>query len=160
MVMLINADGVKAGVVPLDLALRVAAEAGLDLVEMGTGEQGVPIVKIMDYSKLRYQEHQREKKARRQAKAQEVKEIRIRAVTEEHDLETKRKQVIKFLQKGEPVRITLRLRGRERSNKQYAVDAINKFVDSVSKYGKRSGRQSINGDTIIVNIAPITGMNA
>lgn len=153
--MLINTDGVKAGVVPTDVALRLARETGFDLVELGPGEQGVPIAKIMDYSKLRYQEHQREKKARKQAKAQEIKEVRIRAVTEEHDLETKRKQVVKFLERGETVRITLRLRGRERANVSYGMEAMNGFIDSISEYGKRNGKQSISNGVISAIVQPL-----
>lgn len=152
-VFLIDKDGQKAGVIDTAVALRRAMDNGLDLVELSP-ENNPPIAKIVDYSKLKYQEQQKTKKAHQQSRAQEVKDIRFRASTDEHDLEIKRKQVIKFLEKGKKVRLNIQLRGRERSHPEFAKQAVDDFVKGLDGYGVLSGKINLNNDTVTAQVNP------
>jgi translation initiation factor IF-3 len=109
-VLLIDAEGVKRGVTPIEEALREAEDAGLDLVEVA-GNENPPVCKIMDYGKLAYQA---KKKKTSSKSSSEMKEISFSMKISEHDLDTKLKQARKFIESGHKLRFNLILRGRER----------------------------------------------
>lgn len=153
-VLLIGVDGNRVGVIDTQVAIRLAREAGLDLVEMSSNSNP-PIAKIADYSKIKYEEQRKEKRAHQQARDQEVKAVRFRAVTDEHDLEIKRKQVTRWLEKGSKVKLTIQLKGRERRNTEPARVAIKTFIDSLSDYGELNGRISVSNGVVSAQLNPL-----
>ena len=106
------AEGEQLGIMPLADAVAVAAKAGLDLVEVAP-KSSPPVCRIMDYGKFRYQQSKKQQVAKKGQSAIQVKEIRIRPKTEEHDLQVKIKQIRKFLSQNDKVKVTMMFRGRE-----------------------------------------------
>jgi translation initiation factor IF-3 len=154
-VILIDANGSKTGEWPIDVALSVAEREGLDLIEMD-GHRVPPIVKLGDYFKERYKDQQRLKAQRRHAKSQQVKEIRLRPKTETHDLLTKTNQIKKFLNRGDKVKITVMMKGRERDHKNLAYDVLQKIVADLSAVGKISTPAAFNGSMVSMTISPLS----
>ena len=133
-VRLINENGEMVGIVSIDEALRLAEEADLDLVNISPNADP-PVCKILDYGKYRYEQQKKEKTAKKNQHVTEIKEIRLSASIEDHDVQVKAKTATKFLQDGDKVKVSLRFRGRERDYTQLGFDAMAKFADLVSEYG-------------------------
>jgi len=111
-VRLIDAEGRQVGVVPLAQALQMADDAGQDLVEVGA--QAVPpVCRIMDYGKFKYQRKKRQQEARKRQVVAQLKEVKIRYKTDEHDLQTKQRQATEFLCEGHKVKFLMFFKGRE-----------------------------------------------
>lgn len=144
-VQLISDEGEKLGVVPLTRALDLAMEKKLDLVLVSPNAQ-VPVCKIMNYGKYKFEQSKKEKEAKKKQKVQETKEIRITPNIEEHDFGFKSKNARKFLQDGNKVKITVRFRGREVNNSKAGEMVLNKFIENledvsiVEKSPKLEGR--------------------
>jgi translation initiation factor IF-3 len=105
-------EGNQLGIMPLTEALEMAAKAGLDLVEVAPNSTP-PVCRIMDYGKFRYQQSKKQQIAKKSQSVIQVKEIRIRPKTEEHDLQVKVKQIRKFLAQNDKVKVSMMFRGRE-----------------------------------------------
>ena len=110
-VLLIDEEGTRVGVVSLRDAIALAEERGLDLVEVAPTATP-PVCRILDYGKYRYEQTKREREARKHQKQAELKEVRLKPKTDEHDLEIKTRQARKFLLAGDKVKFTVRFRGR------------------------------------------------
>ena len=136
-VQLITHDGENLGVTARDVAIRMALEAGLDLVMMSEdGKDGIPVAKIMDLGKNLYEKKKKQHDAKKHQKAIHVKEIKLRPKIDSHDYETKIKQMIKFLKEGKRVKVTLSFRGRENVLKEErGVEIFQRIQDSISTYG-------------------------
>ena len=133
-VRLINENGEMVGSVSIDAALRQAEAADLDLVNISPNAVP-PVCKILDYGKYRYEQQKKEKTAKKNQHVTEIKEIRLSASIEDHDVQVKARTAMKFLQDGDKVKVSLRFRGRERDYTQLGFDAMAKFADMVSEYG-------------------------
>lgn len=133
-VQLILADGTNKGVVPRDEALRAAYDSELDLVMIAErGNEGFPIVKVMDFGKSLYEKKKKNAVAKKHQKVIQVKEIKIRPKIGDHDFQTKLKQAVQFLRDGKRVKMTLWFRGRENVLKEQhgsvLFDRIHKFFE-------------------------------
>jgi len=118
MVQLINQDGENIGVISRDDALRFASQAGLDLVMIASkGNEGVPVVKIMDFGKALYEKKKKLAEAKKRQKVIQIKELKFRPKIGEHDFLTKVKRGIEFLKAGKHLKVTLMFRGREIATK-------------------------------------------
>ncbi len=118
-VQLISHKGENVGVISRSQALRMAEEAGLDLVMISSkGQDGVPVVKIMDFGKVIYEKKKKQIEAKKHQKVIQIKEIKLRPKIGEHDYQTKMKQTIQFLKDGKRVKITLFFKGRENIDKE------------------------------------------
>ena len=126
-VQVIDENGEKRGVMNLNEALDLAFEKKLDLVMVSPNPE-MPVCKIMNYGKYKFEQAKREKEARKKQKVYEVKEIRITPNIEQHDFEFKAKNARKFLEDGNKVKITVRFRGRELNNTKMGEDVLNKFI--------------------------------
>lgn len=124
---LIDENNVSIGVIATDQALRLARERGLDLVEVAP-TQRPPVAKILDYGKFKYEQDRKERESRKNQKAGEVKEVRFRPLTDDHDVETKVRTMEKFLRSGNKVKVTVRMRGRERMHPELAAVVLTKVV--------------------------------
>ena len=120
-VRLIGENGEQLGVVSIEEAMRLADEAELDLVKIAPKAEP-PVCKIVDYGKYKYEQLRKEKEAKKKQRTVELKEIRLTPVIDSNDLNTKINQAIKFLQKGDRVKVTLRFRGREMAHMQQSRD--------------------------------------
>lgn len=109
---LVGSDGSALGVVTVDEALKIADDEGLDLVEVSANADP-PVCRIMNYDKFRYEQAKKEQEAKKKQTTVETKEIKFRPKTDEHDLNFKIRNVIKFLQQKNKVKLTMRFRGRE-----------------------------------------------
>lgn len=131
-VRLIGAEGDQLGVVSVQAALQQAQDAGLDLVEISPTAKP-PVCKIMDYGKHRFEEEKRMKDSRKRQKIIKIKEVKFRPITDEHDFEYKVKNGIKFLERGDKVKFTVRFRGREMAHEDLGFRVINKVREIVQQ---------------------------
>ncbi len=152
-VRLIDENGEMRGIVSLDEALALAEEADLDLVNISPNADP-PVCKILDYGKYRYEQQKKEKNAKKNQHVTEIKEIRLSASIEDHDVEVKAKAASKFLQDGDKVKVSLRFRGRERDYTQLGFDAMKKFAEMVSEYGVIEKEPKMEGRRMNMFLAP------
>ncbi len=152
-VRLIGAEGENLGVMPPAKAIDLAVAAGLDLVEISP-TANPPVCKIMDFGKFKYDQQKREAEARKKQKIIEVKEIKFRPGTDVHDYEVKMRNVVKFLENGDKVKVTLRFRGREMAHQQLGLDLLNRVAADVSEIGKVENMPKMEGRQMVMMIGP------
>jgi translation initiation factor IF-3 len=128
-VRVVTEEGVQLGVLPLADALREAEEGGLDLIEVAPQAEP-PVCRIMDYGKFRYQQRKKERESQKKGRQVEVKSIRVRPNTDDHDLEVKAKHAEKFLQKGHKVKFNVIFRGPELRHKEIGRQQLLHFMES------------------------------
>nr|WP_308291641.1 translation initiation factor IF-3 [Microbacterium sp. G2-8] len=152
-VRLIGPGGEQIGVVRSEVALRLAQEADLDLVEVAP-ESRPPVAKIMDYGKFKYETAQKAKEARRNQANTVLKEVRFRLKIDQHDYDTKRKRAEGFLKAGDKVKAMILFRGREQQRPEMGVRLLMKFAEEVSELGSVESRPKIDGRNMVMIIAP------
>lgn len=152
-VRLIGPNGDQVGVVPLKEALRMAQEANLDLVNVAP-QAKPPVCRIMDYGKFRYEQSKREKEARKKQKTIQVKEVRLSPSIEEHDLQTKLRNVKKFLQSGDKVKLTIRFRGREITHQEIGLGILNRMAKEVEDLAQVERQPKLEGRQMIMILSP------
>ena len=130
-VRLIGSNGEQLGIMSAREALKIAEEAGLDLVKVAPGAKP-PVCKIIDYGKYRYELARKEKEAKKKQKTVEIKEIRLSPNIEANDLNTKMNAARKFLSKGNKVKITLRFRGREMAHMANSKHVLDDFAQELA----------------------------
>jgi len=141
------------GIMPLKEALDLAAKAGLDLVEISP-TASPPVCRIMDYGKFRYQQSKKIQDARKSQTTIQIKEIRLRPKTEEHDLEVKIRHIKKFLQQNDKVKITMMFRGREISYADLGKKVMEKLRDALMDVGVIETHPRLEGRSMIMVIVP------
>lgn len=147
-VRLIDAEGEMVGVTSLDEAIRKAEEAGLDLVEVSP-EANPPVCKILDYGKFKYEQQKKAAEARKKQKTVDVKEVKIRPTTEDHDYQVKLKNARRFLEKGDKVKVSMRFRGREMAHQDVGMEMMLRLKADLADLGgpemepKMEGRQML-----------------
>ena len=152
-VRLIGSEGENLGVVTPARAMVLAEEAGLDLVEISPNATP-PVCKIMDFGRFKYDQQKREAEARKKQKIIEVKEIKFRPGTDTHDYEVKMRNVVKFLENGDKVKVTLRFRGREMAHQQLGLDLLNRVAADVAELGKVENMPRMEGRQMVMMIGP------
>ena len=152
-VRLIDAEGKQVGIVPRYEALRMAEEAELDLVEISPQAQP-PVCKIMDYGKFRYQQQKKAAEAKKKQKVIEVKEVKFRPGTEEADYQVKLRNVIRFLEEGNKVKITLRFRGREMAHQDIGMQVYDRIEKDLGELAAVEQRPKLEGRQMVMVIAP------
>lgn len=150
---LIGADGENVGVVSPSVGLQMAQEAGLDLVEISPNATP-PVCKVMDLGKFKYEQQKREAEARKKQKVIEVKEVKFRPGTDTHDYDVKMRNVLKFLESGDKVKITLRFRGREMAHQNLGLELLNRVRDDVDEIGKIDSMPKMEGRQMVMMISP------
>jgi translation initiation factor IF-3 len=128
----------QLGVMPAADALAIARQRGLDLVEIAPAAQP-PVCRIMDYGKFLYELHKQEHEARKHQKTILVKEIKFRPKISVHDYDFKMKHVKRFLEEGNKVKITVMLRGREKSRPEMGVQILDRVLQAIDGFGKQDG---------------------
>jgi translation initiation factor IF-3 len=145
---LVGVDNEALGIVKVAQALLMADEADVDLVEIAPQAEP-PVCKLMDYGKFKYQEQKRAHDARLKQKVIQVKEVKFRPGTDENDYQVKFRNVTRFLEEGDKVKITLRFRGREMAHQEFGVRMLERLrgeldeLASVEQMPKLEGRQMV-----------------
>ncbi len=151
---LIGAEGENLGVQPPRRAMELAEQAGLDLVEISPNANP-PVCKIMDFGKFKYEQQKRESEARKKQKIIEVKEVKFRPGTDIHDYDVKMRNVLKFLEKGDKVKITLRFRGREMAHQNLGRELLERVAEDVKELGKVENMPKMEGRQMVMMIGPV-----
>ena len=150
---LIGPEGENIGVVTPEKAMDLAFEAELDLVEISPNATP-PVCKIMDYGKYKYEQQKRESEARKKQKVIEVKEVKFRPNTDTHDYDVKMRNVMRFLESGDKVKVTLRFRGREMAHQDLGRELLHRVAGDVEGVGKVENMPKMEGRQMIMIIAP------
>ncbi|MCW2302096.1 translation initiation factor IF-3 [Rhodovulum sulfidophilum] len=133
--------------------VELAEQAGLDLVEISPNA-APPVCKIMDFGKFKYEQQKRESEARKKQKVIEVKEIKFRPNTDSHDYEVKMRSVVKFLENGDKVKITLRFRGREMAHQNLGRELLERVAEEIKEIGKVENMPKLEGRQMVMMIGP------
>jgi translation initiation factor IF-3 len=152
-VRLVNAEGEMLGVLDTSEALRNAREAGLDLVEVNP-KAFPPVCKIMDFGKFKYEEKKRQAEARKRQSTVELKEIKLRPKTDDHDIEVKLRHILRFLGEGDKVKCTVRFRGREITHPEMAERQLRLIVQRLGAQASVEAEPKMEGRTMTLLLAP------
>jgi translation initiation factor IF-3 len=152
-VQLIDDSGTNKGVVSFFDALRLAEEAGLDLVEIAPNSTP-PVCKILDYGKYKFNEQKKAAEARKKQKTVEVKEIKLRPGIDDHDYEVKMRAVRRFFDEGDKVKITLRFRGREMAHQDLGIRLLDRVKLEMADVSKVESEPMLEGRQMIMIMAP------
>ena len=151
-VQLISDDGEKLGMLPIARALEIAEEKKLDLVLVSPNAQ-VPVCKIMNYGKYKFEQAKKEKEAKKKQKVQETKELRITPNIEVHDFGFKAKNAKKFIEDGNKVKITVRFRGRELNNVKMGENVLNDFAKELEDVAVVEKAPKLEGKNMFIILA-------
>jgi len=152
-VRVIDENGENLGVMYTREAIDQAAEVGLDLVEVSPNADP-PVCKFLDVGKFRYEAQKKANLARKSQKTQEIKEIKMRPNIDDHDYDTKMRNVVRFLEEGDKVKLTLRFRGRELSHQQLGMNLLRKVQDDVAEIAKVEAFPRMEGRQMLMVLAP------
>ena len=152
-VRLVDEDGSQIGVVKTDDALAMAAERDLDLVEVAPNSRP-PVARLLDYSKYKYEQEQKAKAARKHQQQVNVREIKLRPKIADHDYETKKGHVERFLRHGDKVKVTIMFRGREQSHPERGRMLLDRLLQDVSEIGVMEQAPLQEGRNMTMLLAP------
>lgn len=152
-VRVIDAKGENHGVISIEDALEIADEAGLDLVEVSPHVEP-PVCKVLDYGKYKYEQQKKANEARKKQKIIDIKEIKMRPGIEEHDYQVKMRSVLKFLDNGDKVKMTIRFRGREMAHQDLGLRVLNRVQEELEDYIKVEQIPTTEGRLMVMVIAP------
>ena len=143
---MISADGNQVGVVPLRQALETAEAAGLDLVEVAP-QVSPPVCRIMDYGRYKYQQSKKLQEARKKSAGYQIKEVKFRPGTGEHDFQVKVRKIKQFLEGRDKVKVSIMFRGRELAYTEKGLEILRRIAEEIVEFGvveqhaRREGRQ-------------------
>ena len=152
-VRLIDDEGNQLGILPIQEALQLAFERNLDLVEVAPNAVP-PVCRLLDYGKFQYEKQKKDREARKAQKIIEIKEIRLRPRTGEHDLDTKVRQAISFLEEESKVKVAVRFRGREITHPEIARDQLDEFATKVGAAAVIELAPSMEGRNLFMLLSP------
>ncbi|ENN92772.1 translation initiation factor IF-3 [Bartonella bovis] len=152
-VQLINDEGQNQGIIATQEALAMAADVGLDLVEIVPNAEP-PVCKIIDLGKLKYQNQKKAAETRKKQKTIEVKEIKMRPNVDIHDYQVKLKAIHRFIDHGNKVKITLRFRGREMAHQDLGIKLLQRVKEDTSEIAKIESEPKLEGRQMMMVIAP------
>jgi translation initiation factor IF-3 len=152
-VRLIGAEGEQVGIVSIDVALQMAADADLDLVEVAP-ESRPPVCKLMDFGKFKYEAAQKAREARKNQTNTVVKEMKLRPKIDAHDYETKKSHIERFLKAGDKVKVTIMFRGREQSRPELGFRLLQKLSEDIAEIGFVESAPLQDGRNMVMVIGP------
>jgi len=155
MVRLVSSDGKQLGIVPIEEAQRRALDEDLDLVEVAPNANP-PVCKIMDYGKYCYELEQKEKAARKKQNIIVVKEIKMRPKIDVHDYETKKKHIIRFINHGDRVKVTIMFRGREMTHTELGFELLNKLISDLKDIATVESQPKLDGRNMTAVLIPVS----
>ena len=149
----IDDEGNQIGILPPYEALKMAREKNLDLVEISPTAQP-PVCRIMDYGKFLYQQEKKEREAKKHQKQIVVKEVKFRINVDDHDYETKKNHVLRFLDEGDKVKATIFFRGREITHPELGKEMLGKVIEKVQDIGLTEGQARLEGRNMSILVVP------
>ncbi len=152
-VRVVGDDGQQLGLMSAREAMEIAEQKGLDLVKISPNANP-PVCKIMDYGKFRFEQSKRQKEAKKNQKIIELKEMRLSATIDKHDLEVKAKNVSKFLKSGDKVKVSIRFRGRQMAHTENGMQVMKEFFAMVEENGTIEKQAKIEGRNMFMILAP------
>ena len=152
-VRVVNEQGEQLGVMPTVQALKLAEEQQLVLVNIAPMAKP-PVCKLMDYGKYRFEQSKREKEIKKNQKVIETKEVRLSATIEDHDIDVRYRQAVKFLQDGNKVKVSIRFRGRQIAHSEIGTDVMQSFAERIKEYGTVEKKPMIEGRNMTMMLAP------
>jgi translation initiation factor IF-3 len=150
---LISSEGKQLGIMPFAEALNAAFEEGLDLVELAANADP-PVCRIMDYGKYKYQASKKIQEARKKGKAFQIKEIKFRPHTDEHDLDYKIRNLKRFLAKKNRVKLTVMFKGREYAYRESGIELLNRVANEVTEEGSIDQEARLEGRNVTMVLVP------
>ncbi len=152
--MVIDEEGNQLGELPTREALEIAQDRGLDLVEVAE-KANPPVCKIMDYGKFKYQQQKRKQEAKKKQTVIQIKEVKFRPKTDEHDYQTKLKHIRRFLEGGDRCKVTIFFRGREIVHKDRGLAVLERVKEETLDIAKMEQAPRSEGRTMNMMLAPI-----
>jgi translation initiation factor IF-3 len=149
----IDPDGEQIGIIPTRQALETASEFGLDLVEVSPNANP-PVCKIMDYGRYRYEQTKKKQEAKKKQSSFQVKEIKVRPKTGEHDLQTKIGHIKKFIERKDKVKVTVIFRGREITLSRFGMALLEKIAQETEEIAAVEQDPKFEGRTLVMILAP------
>ena len=150
---MINSEGEQVGIIPIKEALEAAAEVGLDLVEVSPNANP-PVCKIMDYGRYRYEQTKKKHEAKKKQSTFQLKEIKVRPKTGEHDLQVKIGHIKKFIGKKDKVKVSVIFRGREITLSELGRAVLQKIVDETEEIAMVEQEPKFEGRILVMVLAP------
>ncbi len=151
---MVSEDGGQVGILTLEEALKKAEEMQVDLVEISP-DASPPVCKLIDYGKFLYQKEKKLKEAKKKQKVVEIKEMKFRPKIDDHDFDYRIKQIRKFLDEGDKVKITIRFRGREMVHAQLGFVLMDRVIDNIKDLGIPEKKPKLEGKNIAVIISSL-----
>lgn len=155
-VRLINEEGEQVGIVGTEDALNTAEEAGLDLVELDASADP-PVCRIMDYGKWKFEQSKKQQAARKKQKQIQIKEVKFRPGTDEGDYQVKLRNLRRFLEDGDKVKVTLRFRGREMAHQELGLELLERVENDLMEFGTIEQRPRMEGRLMVMMLSPKRG---
>jgi len=153
-VRVIAPDGKQLGILPVEQALALAEEMGLDLVEVAP-QARPPVCRIMDYGKFKYEEQRRQREARKKQHQVQVKEVKMRPGIKEHDFAFKARHARRFLEEGHKVRLTVMFRGRQITHPELGKEVLDRFAEALRDVAKVEQEPQMDARTMVMVLAPV-----
>lgn len=153
-VRLVGDDGEQLGIMSSKEALQIAEERDLDLVLISPNAE-VPVCKIMDYGKFKFEQSKKLKEQRKAQKIVEIKEVQLSMTIDKHDVEVKAKNAIKFLTAGDKVKVSIRMRGRQMARPEMGIEVMKNFYTIVENISSIEKQPEIMGRNIFMILSPI-----
>lgn len=150
---MIGSDGSQLGILPIEKALQLAAESHFDLVEVAPNADP-PVCKIMDFGKFKYQQNKKTQEAKKKASVIQVKEVKVRPKTDEHDLEFKMRHIRRFLGQKDKAKVTMLFRGREIAYTQQGMKILERIIEALQDEAVVEQRPKMEGRNLIMVLAP------
>ncbi|OLP66002.1 Translation initiation factor IF-3 [Bacillus pumilus] len=150
---MIGQNGDQLGIKTRQEALEIAAKANLDLVLVAANAKP-PVCRIMDYGKFRFEQQKKEKEARKNQKIISLKEVRLSPTIDEHDFNTKLRNAIKFLEKGDKVKASIRFKGRAITHKEIGQRVLDRFSEACAEVATVETRPKMDGRSMFLMLAP------
>jgi translation initiation factor IF-3 len=152
-IQLIDQNGTNVGATETSVAIKMAMEAGMDLVEISPNVNP-PVCKIMDYGKFKYSAQKKAAEARKKQKIVEIKEIKLRPMIDDHDYDVKMRAMLRFFEEGDKVKVTLRYRGREMAHQEIGTKLLDKVKTDVAEIAKVEQDARFEGRQVVMVLAP------
>ena len=150
---MIAPDGEQLGVLPIAEALRIAEEHELDLVEVSS-KSDPPVCRLMDYGKFKYQQRKKAHEAKKKQAVVQIKEVKLRPKTDEHDLQFKLRHIERFLKEGLKTKVTIVFRGRELSHPEIGRRILTRVLEEAQEWGTPELAPKFEGRTMVMVLAP------
>jgi translation initiation factor IF-3 len=152
-VRVVDGEGNQLGILSIDAALEAAEEAGLDLVEVSP-QADPPVCRVMDYGKFKFENNKRQQVAKKKQKQVQVKEVKFRPGTDIGDYQVKLRNLTRFLEDGDRVKVTLRFRGREMAHQELGMQLLERVENDLVELGTVEQRPKMEGRQMVMVMSP------